>query len=64
MYITCSGKGLHEFSDYLSSMYYYGIYIEDERDKARELWIKGYQERSNLEFLKDLNVLSKSTLKI
>jgi len=54
MYITCSGKGFHEFTDYLSLMYYYEIYIEDERDKARELWIKGYQERSNLEFLKRL----------
>lgn len=56
MYITCSGKGFHEFTDYLSTMYYYGIYIEDERDRARELWIKGYQESSNLEFLKRLEV--------
>lgn len=54
MYITASKKGIDEFTDYLSTMYYYGIFVQEDREQSRELWIKGYQENSNLNFLKKL----------
>lgn len=54
MYVTSSDQGIHEFTDYLSLMYYYGILVEEDRDEARSLWIKGYREHANLKFLKRL----------
>ena len=47
IYEQCASKGHPEYMYNLSLMYYYGIHVNKDREKSRNLWFEGFQKNNN-----------------